>query len=334
MRVHGVHVSWRRALNEETMHRTLLLISIIFAAACTTDPNAPVEGAATTATPLVPVAPPPGTFGTLSVTNGTTAMTIAPSGNTIWDFDATPASNTSAAQYRFFRNTNTTGEVSLTLQKGDGTALAPQVKIGGNVPSFFRMPVGFANTSPKYHVDVSGVNETGQTASNRLVSVDTVNSTFDTTAGPLSSYGGYFYAHATRSAGSNPLTNVGVYAQSTTLATPPNLGNVAYAAFFDKGDVRINGHLIAGGTAATVSACGTGATIVGDDKAGTITVGTAATGCTLTFATKYSPAPSCVVTGRAGVPFASNASTNGITVTNVTGSDVSGTQLDYLCNGH
>ncbi len=58
-------------------------------------------------------------------------------------------------------------------------------------------------------------NKTGQTAANRVINASNTGATFDTTAGALASYGGYFGSTSTRSAGANNLTNIGVYATAS-----------------------------------------------------------------------------------------------------------------------
>lgn len=58
-------------------------------------------------------------------------------------------------------------------------------------------------------------NKTAQTASNRVLNVSNSASTFNTTAGALSGYGGYFESISTRSAGANNLTNIGIYATAS-----------------------------------------------------------------------------------------------------------------------
>lgn len=67
------------------------------------------------------------------------------------------------------------------------------------------------------------------------------------------------------------------------------------------GDTQIeNGHLGFINSAPTLSACGTGSPALdatASDTAGTVTEGTAATGCTVTFAVAYASPPHCVVQG-------------------------------------
>jgi hypothetical protein len=88
-------------------------------------------------------------------------------------------------------------------------------------------------------------------------------------------------------------------------------------------------------TLPTLTGCGTGATVVGTDLSGTVTEGTGATGCTITFATSYAttynaPAPHCTVTGESGL-LTYSLSTTAITVLNV--GPLSGTNIDYTCTG-
>lgn len=91
--------------------------------------------------------------------------------------------------------------------------------------------VGIGTTAPGYRLDVLN-SGTAQTASNRLANFSNAGATFDTTAGALNSYGGYFSSTSTRSAGANALTNIGLYA--TASGAQNN-----YAAIFESGNVGI-----------------------------------------------------------------------------------------------
>lgn len=91
--------------------------------------------------------------------------------------------------------------------------------------------IGIGLNNPAYRFDVLQ-NTAAQTASNRVANVANTGATFDTTAGALSSYGGYFSSTSTRSAGANDLTNVGLYAT----ASGAQQNN---AAIFDQGNVGI-----------------------------------------------------------------------------------------------
>lgn len=85
-------------------------------------------------------------------------------------------------------------------------------------------------------------------------------------------------------------------------------------------------------TAPALTSCGTGSpSILGDDVAGTVTMGTSATGCVITFNTAYGTAPHCVVTSRTAygtTALAYTVSTAAITTTQSSGSS---NLIDYFC---
>jgi hypothetical protein len=90
----------------------------------------------------------------------------------------------------------------------------------------------------------------------------------------------------------------------------------------------------------TVSACGTApAVLSGGSFAGTIRVGTAATGCTITFPQSMTT-PSCTVSTHTFIAFTYAETGSALTLTNgtltVTGlsNDLSGVTVDYHCVGH
>lgn len=82
-------------------------------------------------------------------------------------------------------------------------------------------------------------------------------------------------------------------------------------------------------TAPVLSACGTSPTIVGTDLDGTVTEGTIATGCTITFSATLPNTPHCTLTSESGLVFTYTQNTTAITVTNV--GALSSTKLDYTC---
>jgi hypothetical protein len=69
------------------------------------------------------------------------------------------------------------------------------------------------------------------------------------------------------------------------------LGNTASATHA----LELDNHIITGGAIPTVSSCGSGATVAGNDTAGMITTGASITACTLTFATVWDTAPVCMI---------------------------------------
>lgn len=98
-------------------------------------------------------------------------------------------------------------------------------------------------------------------------------------------------------------------------------------------EVDYNQHVALGGPAPAVSACGTGSpSISGTDNAGTITVGTSATACTLTFDHAYNAAPHCVLSDRSLIAdltsYTVSASAIALTMTSN-----SGNLIDYVCSG-
>jgi hypothetical protein len=90
-----------------------------------------------------------------------------------------------------------------------------------------------------------------------------------------------------------------------------------------------NGHIVSSGAAAVLSNCGSGASIDGTDTSGTITEGSGATGCTLTWAAAYSSAPRCVLSATSGQAFSYRKAAASIRITNI--GSLAGTQIDYWC---
>lgn len=93
------------------------------------------------------------------------------------------------------------------------------------------------------------------------------------------------------------------------------------------------GKLLAGGTAPALSSCGTTPAIVGDDKAGEVTMGTGTpTGCVITFNVAYVSAPYCTVTWQA-TPLASQSYTVSSTAITLTQTATSSNKVNYVCWG-
>ncbi|MEK7585872.1 MAG: tail fiber domain-containing protein, partial [Patescibacteria group bacterium] len=120
------------------------------------------------------------------------------------------------------------GYVGDYLGHGSGTTTISLSNFSGRINTSWGVGL---TSAPTYRLDVLN-STTGQTASNRVANISNAGATFDTTAGVLSSYGGYFSSTSTRSAGSNALTNVGLYA--TASGAQNN-----YAAIFEAGSVGI-----------------------------------------------------------------------------------------------
>jgi hypothetical protein len=94
-----------------------------------------------------------------------------------------------------------------------------------------------------------------------------------------------------------------------------------------------NGHVVNSDIAPAISSCGTtGFGVVGNDYAGTITVGTSATTtCTLTFNEAWSLAPSCLVGSNPQLAaFSWVVSTTTIIVTQTS---TASNKIAYICVG-
>lgn len=91
----------------------------------------------------------------------------------------------------------------------------------------------------------------------------------------------------------------------------------------------VSGKIKASGTAPAVSSCGTSPTIVGSDTAGKLTTGSGPlTNCTITFASAYANAPSCVAST------APNEVIGVVTTTSTAvfgGADITSQVINYIC---
>lgn len=123
------------------------------------------------------------------------------------------------------------------------------------------------------------------------------------------------------------------------LATSPSgygVGDSTSGFYFGTNRVGVAGHLESGlktslGQPALTS-CGTtpALTTNSTDTAGTITMGTSATGCVVTFGTAFAAAPACMVTWRA-TPLMSQSYTTSTTALTLTQTSTSNNLVDYLC---
>lgn len=86
------------------------------------------------------------------------------------------------------------------------------------------------------------------------------------------------------------------------------------------------------GTAPVISSCGTApSAVAGNDYSGRYTTGSAATTCTITFASTYGTAPSCIL----GVEGGATLPTYTVSATAITVSvDIASTTYNYICVGH
>jgi len=94
------------------------------------------------------------------------------------------------------------------------------------------------------------------------------------------------------------------------------------------------GHHIFGGNIPSVSSCGTGASIQGNDNRGRITAGSGnVTSCTLTFVDSWQNAPVCIVTQESGTHRDFKASPNTTSVTFTTSGNIGSNTFTYSCDG-
>lgn len=99
--------------------------------------------------------------------------------------------------------------------------------------------------------------------------------------------------------------------------------------------VDASGHIYTSGGAPVISSCGTGSpTITGDDSTGTITTGTAAAGCTMTFVAAYASTPSCNVSDDSTASAADISSISTTAVSFGLSVSLSGGHLYYSCSYH
>jgi len=89
-------------------------------------------------------------------------------------------------------------------------------------------------------------------------------------------------------------------------------------------------HIAPQGGTPTLTSCGSDPSISGTDTSGEVTMGTAATGCVITFNIAYNAAPYCVVTWQA-TPMASQSYVVSPTAITTTQTSTSGNKLNYMC---
>lgn len=108
-----------------------------------------------------------------------------------------------------------------------------------------------------------------------------------------------------------------------------------HGLYFGTNRTGVSGHFEGGlgsGSLPVLSACGTTPTLAtgSTDTAGTVTMGTSATGCVITFGTAYTAAPTCTVTWQA-TPLASQSYTVTTTAITTVQTSTSNNILNYTC---
>lgn len=126
-------------------------------------------------------------------------------------------------------------------------------------------------------------------------------------------------------------------ASSLVSAPSANLNNInplsgTEVSLTSNTHVNIFGHYEVSGSTPLVTSCGTSPTITGVDMVGKVTVGTVpGASCTLTFASTWTNAPSCMVTNEATANLTRASSTSSQVV--FSGTLLGGDVLAYICLG-
>ena len=120
-------------------------------------------------------------------------------------------------------------------------------------------------------------------------------------------------------------SKLSVWGTNTTNTRVFEVTNFASSTAFA---ITNSGHEIASTTAPSLSSCGTSPSINGTDRYGTVNIGATGTGCTVTYATAYTNAPSCVVSSQGGIVMTYSMTNTALTLV---GATLGGTSIDYRC---
>lgn len=113
-----------------------------------------------------------------------------------------------------------------------------------------------------------------------------------------------------------------------TLTMGAITGGGVYIVAYDGTNIRI----LSGppnNTVPTLAACGSSPVITGTNRSGTVTEGTGASGCVITFSVPYLAIPGCTVSSQKGLGFTYTVTPSGIKILNV--GALSSTILNYAC---
>ena len=273
------------------------------------------SGAADTAWTLI---------GTNAVASGTlnTVAKFTPGSTSLGNSSATDDGTTFAINSTEFKVVEANGNVTTLGSITGGTSGQFTVTNGGIVAGPKITASGLSGNNSL----VANFVSTGQTSSIGAISAVN-NGTFNATAAGRTATGVTATVTATRSAGANSVTDIGI-------DTSASGGEVNWAARFNGGDVNYAaGHMIATGAAPTLSVCGAtpSPSITGSDIAGTIVTGGTATTCTITFAATYGTAPSCILVPEGTSTQPTYTVAAGAISVSV---DIPTTTYDYICVGH
>lgn len=179
---------------------------------------------------------------------------------------------------------------------------------------------------------LSNVNITGGTVAAAIVSLDRFTSTAGASTTYVSSTGIAMYR--TGSGGSFPFNTAGNMVLESRALSGAGIGLATGATMSVRAYLDSAGHLNFLGTApGSLTGCGSGASIVGNDNAGRITIGTTpGASCAITFATGWTTnIPSCFAQNET----ASNLlrATPTLTTLTMTGTLAAANVINYRCTG-
>lgn len=99
--------------------------------------------------------------------------------------------------------------------------------------------------------------------------------------------------------------------------------------------VNSYGHVISSGTTiSTATSCGTGPVLTGTDFAGTVTGGTGANGCTITFGAAFLNTPVCIVSQQSMSLVNALSYTESTTALTITQTGLGTGKIDFVCIGN
>lgn len=147
---------------------------------------------------------------------------------------------------------------------------------------------------------------------------------------PLSLNNGKIYINANGLVGISTTTpNSSLWVTGTGVTSMFTIASSSNVSIFN---IDSRSHIVTASSTATtpvLSTCGTSPIIVGNDTAGTVTEGTVASGCTITFTVPYVVAPHCVVSYQSGLSASYTTTASALTITNI--GALSSTNIDYHC---
>jgi hypothetical protein len=246
---------------------------------------------------------------------------------------STPTSQTLSAQGALAGTALNTAGGTLTIQSGAGTGTGTPSTITFQVPA----STGSSSTAQQSFFQELNISDTAITFG-------------ETTHNPTTTFTGTGTVQVngllTAAKGQIAITNGTSVCSGTGLATSgggtlffctngTSQGSATSGGGMTiSGILQLNGHIASTSTNVTSSAlsgCGTTPAInaTATDSKGTITEGTTATGCTLTFLQAYATAPDCVISSPTGnTPTSYTTSTTALTIVNAS---ATGDKFTYQC---